>query len=122
MSDEENKMIFSKNLQHYANLRSLQQNEIASICNVTPAAVNSWFLGQKMPRMDKIQKLANYFGINKSDLIEKRTDIENKATVTKEEIKFALFNGSEGITDEMYEEVKNFAEMVKLREAYKGKK
>ncbi len=42
---------------------------------------------------------------------------------TKEELKFALFNGSEGITDEMYDEVKAFAELVKLREEQKkGKK
>lgn len=38
------------------------------------------------------------------------------------DLKFALFNGSDGITDEMYEEVKRFAELVKLREQQKGKK
>ena len=36
-----------------------------------------------------------------------------------DEIKFALWGGTEGITDEMYEEVKQFAEMVRLREQAK---
>lgn len=41
---------------------------------------------------------------------------------TDEDLKFALFNGSEGITDEMFEEVKAFAAFVKQREQQKGKK
>ena len=36
-----------------------------------------------------------------------------------EEIKFALFGGSEDVTDEMYEEVVQFARFVKDREARK---
>lgn len=48
--------------------------------------------------------------------------VENRTPATDDEIKFALFNGTDGITDEMYEEVKQFAAMVKLREQQKGKK
>ena len=40
--------------------------------------------------------------------------------VTDDDIKFALFGGEEEITDEMYDEVKNFAEYVKQK--YKNKK
>lgn len=42
----------------------------------------------------------------------------NKGTyVTDKDIMFALFNGSDGITDEMYEEVKRFAQFIKERES-----
>ena len=37
-------------------------------------------------------------------------------------LKFALFDGSEGVTDEMFEEVKQFAAMVKMREDAKKEK
>ena len=39
--------------------------------------------------------------------------------VTDADIKFALFGGDGEITDAMYEEVKNFAAFVKMREAGK---
>ena len=43
-------------------------------------------------------------------------DNELSPKPTDEDIKFALFNGADNITDEMYEEVKRFAEYVKQRE------
>ena len=44
----------------------------------------------------------------------------NFSPATDDDIKFALFGGEEEITDEMYDEVKNFAEYVKQK--YKNKK
>ena len=35
--------------------------------------MNEWVKGKKYPRIDKIEILANYFGILKSDLIEDKT-------------------------------------------------
>lgn len=58
-------------------------------------------------------KIADFFGVSVqylTDGTEKNLD---------DELKFALFNGSEGVTDEMFEEVRQFAEMVKLREEAK---
>ena len=46
---------------------------------------------------------------------------EKNNNVSDDDIMFALFNGSEGITDEMFDEVKQFAEMVKMREKFKKK-
>lgn len=40
---------------------------------------------------------------------------------TDEDIKFALFEGSEGVTDEMYDEVKRFAKYIKEQNAAKQK-
>lgn len=58
-------------------------------------------------------KIAGYFGVSAAYL----TGEENK--YNEEDLKFALFNGANGITDEMFEEVKQFAQMVKLREESK---
>ena len=55
-------------------------------------------------------KIADYFGVSVQYLTngaEKKLD---------DELKFALFNGSDGVTDEMVAEVRQFAERVKLRE------
>ena len=62
------------------------------------------------------RKIAKYFGVSSSYL----TDGENIGI--DDELKFALFNGADGVTDEMFEEVRQFAEMVKLREEDKRKR
>ena len=77
----------------------------------------------KMGRQSSIstanaQKIADYFGVSVDYLLgkEENTPAENgKRAVNDEEIKFALFGGDGEITDEMYEEVKRFAEFVKQR-------
>ncbi len=74
MSDELQKKIFSRNLNKYINSSGKKQNEIAADINVIPQTLNSWCTGQAMPRIGKIQLLADYFGINKSDLLEDKDD------------------------------------------------
>ena len=55
------------------------QKELAEIVGVTAPTFNEWIKGKKFPRIDKVQKLADYFGIQKSDLIEERLTEEQKA-------------------------------------------
>ena len=37
-----------------------------------------WVKGRKYPRMDKVEQLANYFGVLKSDLIEEKLTAEKE--------------------------------------------
>ena len=48
------------------------QKEVADAIGVIPQTFNSWCTGQSLPRMGKVQALADYFGINKSDLIDEK--------------------------------------------------
>ena len=80
MSNIGNKETFSKNLLYYLHRSGKTQKDIALEIGVTPAAINEWVRMKKYPRIDKIELLARYFGILKSDLIEerdnKRSDVE----------------------------------------------
>ncbi len=61
------------------------------------------------------QKIAERFGVSVKYLTEGGSrDIDD-------ELKFALWGGAEGVTDEMFEEVRQYAKMVKLREENKKK-
>ena len=64
---------FAKNLRYYASRRGISQKELAEIIGVSAPTMNEWFKGKKFPRMDKVELLANYFNILKSDLIEDKT-------------------------------------------------
>lgn len=53
----------------------LSQKDLALIAGVTDKAVSTWEKGIKEPRMGTIQKIADHFGIRKSDLIEDNNEI-----------------------------------------------
>lgn len=65
-----NKEILAKNLTYYVNRSGRSQKELSEIVGVATSTFNDWMKGKKYPRIDKIEILANYFGILKSDLIE----------------------------------------------------
>ena len=77
-------------------------------------------------KLETAQKIAEYFGVSVDYLLGEETEKapaeSGKRDITDEDIKFALFRGIEDITDEMYQEVKNFAEFIAQREANKKKK
>ena len=74
MSDELQKKIFAKNLNKFLEKSGKSQREVAQAIGVIPTTFNTWCLAQSLPRMGKIQALADYFKINKSDLIEDTID------------------------------------------------
>lgn len=67
--------IFAENLTRLVNGSKLPQSEIAKRINVSPQTFNTWTQGKAIPRMGKIQLLADYFKIEKSDLIEEKSNI-----------------------------------------------
>ena len=66
------KEVLSKNLRYYMESRGKTQKELAEIVGVSAPTMNDWLKGKKYPRIDKIEIMANYFGILKSDLIEEK--------------------------------------------------
>ena len=74
MSNIGNREVFSKNLAYYIEKSGRTQKEIAEIVGVSTSTFNDWVKAKKYPRIDKIEILADYFRILKSDLIEERTE------------------------------------------------
>lgn len=74
MSEEEYRKVFVKKLGYYMQLNGKNQMDLMKDLNLKSATVSSWCTGKKLPRMDKIQMLADYFHIEKSDLLEDKND------------------------------------------------
>jgi len=51
------------------------QREMAEIVGVSAPTFNEWINAKKFPRIDKVEKLAAFFGIRKSDLIEDKASV-----------------------------------------------
>ena len=81
------KEVFSQNLRYYIERSGKNQRELAEIIGVSAPTMNEWVKGKKFPRIDKVEKLANYFGILKSDLIEdkQKQPAENELSYRKRE-------------------------------------
>jgi len=69
-----NKQVLANNLTYYIERSGKSQKELAEMVGVATSTFNDWVKAKKYPRIDKIEMLANYFGILKSDLIEERTE------------------------------------------------
>ena len=70
----DNKNIFASNLKRYMALNEKSRKDISEALGISYYTVTDWVNGKKYPRMDKIEMLANYFGILKSDLIEDKSE------------------------------------------------
>lgn len=73
MSDLGNKEIMAKNIRHYMNINNVTQTEICNTLGIKMPTFSDWVNAKTYPRIDKIELMANYFGISKSDLVEEKS-------------------------------------------------
>lgn len=75
MSEESYQKIFSKNLNYYMAINGKSQTDLINELGFNKSAVSTWCNGTRLPRMDKVEILARYFNINRSDLIEEKSNV-----------------------------------------------
>ena len=63
-------MPIGENIKRLRTMHGLSQKELAKIAGVSDKAVSTWESGLKEPRMGAVQKIADHFGLKKSNLIE----------------------------------------------------
>ena len=76
-----NKSIFAKRLHYYMEQKGVDRRQLCDDLNLKYSTVSEWLSANKYPRIDKIELLADYFGITKSDLIGEKpapTEDENE--------------------------------------------
>lgn len=79
--DNSNNIIFSKNLSFYMMQKGVDRNQLCEALGFKYSTVSEWLSAKKYPRMDKIELLAEFFDIKKSDLIEqKKNSLANNST------------------------------------------
>lgn len=77
MSDLGNKEIMAKNIKYYMDLHGKSRKDMCHDLGFVYSTFSDWLNGKKYPRIDKIEMMANYFGISKADLVERHTDKPN---------------------------------------------
>ncbi len=90
---EKHKIIFSRKLNYYMQLNHKQQDDIVNDLGINKSTISTWCRGLKMPRVNAIQALADYFGVSITDLLteENKTESDSKLNDIDEEI-LNIFN------------------------------
>ena len=107
----ENKEIFANNLSFYMNQKGIDRNTLCADLDLKYTTVRDWLKGITYPRIGKIELLANYFNINKSDLIENKIATAQSSDYLLEEITnvFPYYSLSGGhAKNECYLNMKSF--------------
>ena len=73
MSSLGNKEIMAKNIQYYMDKYEKTRQDMCDALGVKYTTFTDWVKGNSYPRIDKIELMANYFGISKADLVEERS-------------------------------------------------
>ena len=70
MSALGNKEVMAENIKRYMSRIGIDRKEFCNRLGFKYSTVTDWINGEKYPRIDKIEMMANFFGISKADLVE----------------------------------------------------
>lgn len=79
MSALGNKKIMAKNINYYMSISGKSRSDICNALGIKYTTFTDWIKANSYPRIDKIEMMANYFGINKSDLVEDHQQIPSSS-------------------------------------------
>lgn len=75
MNTAKNKRIMARNILYYMNEKGVTKQQLCSDLNLKYSTFSEWVNARAYPRIGSVELLANYFGVEKSDLIEDRLGV-----------------------------------------------
>ena len=113
MSGLGNKDIMAKNIKHYMETNNITRSELCAALNIKYSTMSEWINGNAYPRIDKIELMANYFGINKSDLIEDKSETTTEETFKRKDVKIPVLGEvAAGVPIEAIEDIIDYEEIT----------
>nr|DAZ07813.1 MAG TPA: Repressor protein CI [Caudoviricetes sp.] len=97
MSGLGNKDIMARNIQYYMDKYEKTRQDMCNALGVKYTTFTDWVKGNSYPRIDKIELMANYFGISKADLVEDHDEYTGKPSTSKSNIVKVLGRVAAGI-------------------------
>lgn len=99
--------IISKQIIKLRNKQGWTQQQLAEKIGVSKQSVSNWETGEKLPRMGKIEEMANIFNVTVSYIVDGKSDTEKEnidivKNLEKQGIiiNFADYEGFEKLSDE----------------------
>lgn len=74
-TDDEQKAIISSNLMYYIEQSGKDQKQIATELDIQPTTFNTWVKGRVLPPVSQLQRIAAYFHLLVTDIVDPRSDL-----------------------------------------------
>ncbi|AQL57083.1 hypothetical protein BVH56_05665 [Abyssicoccus albus] len=91
--------------------KNVDQNKLAKDIGVSQSSISQWLNMSKYPRIDRIEMLADYFNVMKSDLTEDKTS----KSYSKSKIETIAAHIDDDVTEEEMEDIVNYIEFIKSK-------
>ena len=78
MNDNRNKEIMARNIRRYMDMKGVTNQQLCDALDFKYTTFMDWIKGVTYPRIGKVEAMANYFGCEKSDLIEEKMTEEKE--------------------------------------------
>ena len=98
-----NKEVMARNIRRYMEKMQVNATDVCKALQIKQNTFSDWVNAKTYPRIDKIEAMANYFGIRKSDLVE-----EGHVDVTLE------LSSGERVLIELYRNDPDFRQFLRL--------
>ena len=83
MTDRE---VFRDNLQYYFGLTKTSQIDLANYLGVSKQTVSAWVCLRGYPRIDTMQQIADFFGVNTTDIVSEHKANTEEMTANEIEL------------------------------------
>ena len=110
--------IFKENLNFYMQLKGKTQKELAEYLHISTAMANYYVTGKNTPRMDKVDKICDFLGIERTALLEPR---ETNSPKSVEDLnltgieRIAASHKDEDFSQEDLEDIQKYIDFVKAK-------
>lgn len=106
MSELGNKEIMSRNIQKQMHKNGVDRNKLADDLNVSYSTISDWINAKTYPRIDKIELMANYFGVSKADLVEENAKVDERVRLLAAHI-------DSDVTEDQMEDILKYIDFIK---------
>lgn len=97
-----NKEIMAHNIKKYMKKKGVSSADVCRALNFKTNTFSNWITAKIYPRIDKIEMLAEYFGISKAALVE---DSDNIILSPKEETLILSYRASNETTRDIVDKI-----------------
>lgn len=120
MADEENKQVLAANLRRFMEEQGKTRAQVCADLGFKYSTFCEWLQGVKYPRIDKIERLAAYFGVRKADLIE--APGPRPAPDVAQEVDASFFQDYGGLAEHNKELIRDMVRVMLERQQGKEEK
>jgi transcriptional regulator with XRE-family HTH domain len=120
VDDNRNKQIMASNIKRYMEMKGVTNQQLCDALDFKYTTFMDWIKGVTYPRIGKVEAMANYFGCEKSDLIEEKLTEEIKKdndTISSIVVRMTMDKDFLAVVESLYaldpEQIKGIQGMLK---------